>query len=60
MQLGEVEATIWCPKCKDVKFTVHRNELREGVYAHVRSGGENASNKTCDKCETNLERKPDG
>ncbi len=61
--MKELEARIWCPKCKVVKYDVYRlhdDDLHgEGVYEHVTDPKDlsNFAAKYCE-CGATLERKP--
>lgn len=54
--MNEIEAVIWCPRCREDKGEIRRIPTgNEGVYVH-RTVPE-ALAKQC-ACGTNLERKP--
>lgn len=54
-----VECAVWCPSCRDVKYTVYRVQASgEGVHTHVREPS-GAFDKRCKQCESVLERRPE-
>lgn len=54
---AELEAVIWCPKCKADKYEIRRIPTgAQGVYTHA-SVPEGRDEKLCG-CGTVLERKP--
>lgn len=54
---AEIEAVIWCPKCRETKYEVLRIPAgSEGHHRHVAEPKERAGMKYCE-CGTPLERK---
>lgn len=54
----ELEAIIWCPSCKEDKYTVFRVPTgNSGIYHHETEPPDSAAYR-CDVCNAVLERKP--